>query len=299
MSPVLPRVTAVLLNWRNSDDTLACLQQLRASSYPELSVDVVDNSSGDGSAARISAAAPGAPLIESPTNRGFAGGVNQGIRYALAQGADYVLLLNSDVVAPSDLVTRLVDAAHANPQAGIVGPMAYRSLARRVFALYGFRLTRAGVRVIGWNAPDQGQFDGVPIDAISGCAMLIPQQTFRAIGLFDERFFFSYEDIDFCLRAHDAGLAVRVAAEAQIEHEMGGATRGQSAWRQQLVASARVQFYRKHWRRFDRLSLPIGELRETANQLRAAWLARDAGAAGGYLCGLTAGLVRNERPREL
>lgn len=289
MTIAQPQVTAVLLNWRNSDDTLACLRQLRASSYARLACVVVDNGSGDGSAERIRHAEPATPLIESPSNRGFAGGVNQGIRYALATGAEYVLLLNSDVQLPAPFVSQLVAVAHADPRIGVVGPKVYRNHSHRIYALYGFRLTRAGIRVIGWNEPDDGQFDDTSIDAISGCAMLIPRRTFQAIGLFDERFFFSYEDIDFCLRAHDAGLSIRVG-NAQIEHEMGGATRNRSAWRQELVARARMQFYHKHWQRFDPFSLPIGELRETANQLRGALLAHDPAAAAGYLRGLAAGI---------
>jgi GT2 family glycosyltransferase len=237
-----PRVVVVLLNWRNSQDTLACLDQLRTHSYPNRETVVIDNGSGDGSVERIRAAHPATVLITRAANHGFAGGINPGLQYAAANGASYVLLLNSDIQIPPGLIERLVAAAEADPTIGVVGPKLYRLGDQPIYTMYGFRTTPAGIQPVGWGATDTGQFDGMPIDAIPGCAMLLPLRTIHTVGLFDEHFFFYYEDIDYCLRIAHAGLTVRVAPDAVLRHEIGGSTRRRTYRRQFLLASGRIRF---------------------------------------------------------
>ncbi len=93
-----PDVTCILLNWNGWRDTVECLKALKECRYRNLTIIVVDNGSTNDSVARIRAAHPDVLLLESGKNLGFAGGNNIGIRYALAQGAEYVWLLNNDTV---------------------------------------------------------------------------------------------------------------------------------------------------------------------------------------------------------
>lgn len=281
-----PRLTVILLNWRNCDDTLACLYQLEGSSYPELRIIVVDNGSGDDSVARIRAAYPRVTLLALDRNHGFAGGVNPGIQLAMRAGSDYVLLLNSDVHFEPELLSMLVETAEADPQLGLLGPKEFRDRAVRRLALYGFRVTRAGLRLLGWNAIDAGQLDHEQIDVITGCAMLIPRHSIERVGLLDERFFFYGEDMDYGIRVRLAGLHVRVARHAEIEHSMNGSTQGQSARRQFLLASARIRVLLKHHQLFN---MPVALLFESIEAYRSCWHSLrqgDRAAALGYLRGL-------------
>jgi len=68
------------------------------------------------------------------------------------------------------------------------------------------------------------------VDAVSGCLMLVTRRVFDAIGLLDERYFFGFEDLDFCLRAHAAGFSTLVAGSAVAYHE-GGRTIGRASSR--------------------------------------------------------------------
>jgi GT2 family glycosyltransferase len=291
ISPQAPRVVVVLLNWRNSQDTLACLDQLRAHTYPNWETIVIDNGSGDGSVEHIRAAYPAVQLITRAANHGFAGGINPGLQYAAASNASYALLLNSDIQIPPDLIETLVAAAEADPTIGVVGPKLYRLGHQPIYTMYGFRTTPAGIRPVGWGAIDTGQFDGRPIDAIPGCAMLLPLRTIQTVGLFDERFFFYYEDIDYCLRIAKAGLTVRVAPDAILRHEIGGSTRRRTYRRQFLLASGRMRFLAKHRRSFRMSLVLLNEIRETINQLRGAGQSGDLMAACGYLLGMTAACI--------
>ena len=150
-----PHVTVVLLNWKNSDDTLACLAQLMQLQYANITIVVVDNHSADGSEERISDAFPSVALIRSSHNRGFAGGVNLGIQYALAQQTTYVLLLNSDVTFSADLVTELIAEAQKHPDLGILSPIIYTSRSQRRIWMYGFRVNKHGIQVVGQDRIEQ------------------------------------------------------------------------------------------------------------------------------------------------
>lgn len=291
MSAPPPLVVAILLNWNNSADTLACLNALRTDRYPQLEIVLVDNGSTDGSVVQLQQAAPELPIIRSPINRGFAGGVNQGLQYAAARNADYALLLNSDIALDPAMITHLVDAAQKDPQAGVLGPKVYHDQGARVFSLVGFQLRRSGIRIIGWHVVDQGQFDQTRIDAIAGCAMLISRTALRQVGLFDQRFFFYFEDIDYCLRVADAGLHIQVVPSAILEHELGGSTRRNPMRRQFLLGVNRMRFLRKHIHRYNPVLVAANELRELINQIRAATHMGPA-AIVGYLVGLWVGLTR-------
>ncbi|GAB4109449.1 MAG: glycosyltransferase family 2 protein [Roseiflexaceae bacterium] len=283
----MPTLVIILLNWRNTDDTLACLAQLSnlpTNTMIQQQIVVIDNGSGGDAVDRLRAAHPQITLIAAPANAGFAGGVNQGLQYAMAIRADYALLLNSDITISSALITTLVESAQRDPQAGVLGPKVWHDAKSQRYSFYGFSVTRHGFRPLGWHAIDQGQFDHHPISAIPGCAMLISRQALERVGLMDTRFFFYFEDLDYCLRIQDAGLHVQVVPTVAIEHQLGGSTRSNPARRQFLLGFHRAIFLRKHAWRFQIGWLALQELRELFNQTRNGF-----SMSFPYLLGLTAG----------
>ena len=117
-----PSVFIVVLNWNGRADTLTCLRSLQALADKRTRVLVVDNGSTDGSVAAILAAHPEVPVIETGRNLGYAGGNNVGVRHAIAEGADFVLVLNNDTVCAPDMIDRLLQAAAKHPGAGMFCP---------------------------------------------------------------------------------------------------------------------------------------------------------------------------------
>src|SRR6266702_5280110 len=120
-----PNVVCILLNWNGWQDTVECLDALKECTYPSLTVIVVDNGSTNDSVARIRAAHPDVLLLESGKNLGFAGGNNIGIRYAMAQGAVYVWLLNNDTEPAPDALSALVAKALTDRRIGAVASICY------------------------------------------------------------------------------------------------------------------------------------------------------------------------------
>jgi hypothetical protein len=159
-----------------------------------------------------------------PSNLGFSGGMNVGIRAALAEGATRILLVNSDMIVPPDLAGQLERALAETATAGIAAPVVLmRSAPHRVAtAGIAYSLTTGRMRqeefgrLFNWH--DGGR---ATVTAVSGCLMLIDARVFAAVGLFDEAYFFSFEDIDFCLRARRAGFAT-ILDRALVAYHEGG-----------------------------------------------------------------------------
>src|SRR3990172_1401868 len=116
-----PLVYIVVVNWNGWEHTVRCLDSLRLLDHPTHRVIVVDNGSTDGSLERIRAFDPDIELIESTKNLGFAGGSNIGIRLALERGADYLWVLNNDIVVEPDTLSALVSVARSRPGIGVIG----------------------------------------------------------------------------------------------------------------------------------------------------------------------------------
>ena len=118
-----PSVFTVILNTNRRDDTLECLASLQESTYQNQTIIVLDNSSSDGSVAAIRSRVPSRCRSSSwRENRGYAGNNNVGIAAALAQGADWVFVLNEDTILAPDCLAHMVAAGESDPQIGIVGP---------------------------------------------------------------------------------------------------------------------------------------------------------------------------------
>lgn len=181
-------------------------------------------------------------IIDSPINSGFAGGMNIGIKEALKNGADYILIQNNDTFVKEDFLENLFDFAEKNEDGGIFAPKIYFA---KGFEFHKNRykddekgkvIWYAGGRIdwenvigehIGVDEVDRGQFDkSSETELASGCCMLIKTGVFKNIGLFDEKYFLYYEDADLCNRAKKAGYKIYYQPESIIWHKNAGSAGG-------------------------------------------------------------------------
>ncbi len=224
-----PLVRAVVINWNGREVLEPCLRTLLASSYPNLSVLVVDNASTDGSAQFVRDEFPSVSVSEQSSNLGFAAGVNVGLKAALEEGADYVLLLNNDIELDGDAVSALVEAALAHPESAFVGPLIYYADRPSVIWSAGGAVSfwTGNIRHLGLREEDAGQYAEVrEVDYVTACAVLASAKAVSAIGLMDEAYYMYNEDTDWCIRAGDAGFGVLFAPSARIWHKVSMSSGG-------------------------------------------------------------------------
>jgi GT2 family glycosyltransferase len=226
-------VAAIVLSWNGRDETLACLRSLSCVRYDDVTVIAVDNDSSDGSPDAIAAAYPDVELVRLPSNLGFAGGMNAGIRRALEAGADAVVTLNNDMIVDPGFVGPLVDALAADPLAGAAcSQILFADGSDRVW--YAGAPYRAGR---GYQGRHTGYGDALlpatapayVTDRACAGAMLVPRAVFDRVGLFDEELFAYAEDVDWSLRAQRQGLHVLVVPASIVRHHVSAASGGESS----------------------------------------------------------------------
>ncbi len=216
-----PLVISVILNTNRRDDTLECLASLERSSYQNRRTIVLDNHSTDGSCQAIQKAFPSVQVISLDKNLGYTGNNNVGIKAALAQGAEWVFVLNEDTVLDTDCLAKLVEAGESDPSIGIVGPMVYHYDEPTVIQSAGGRLGRYWEsQHIAQNVPDRGQFEQPhAVDWISGCAILVRRAVIEQVGMLDERLFYYWEETEWCLRAGESHWRIVNVPQAKLWHK--------------------------------------------------------------------------------
>lgn len=243
-----PLVIIIILNTNRRDDTLACLESLEKSNYPNQQVIILDNASNDGSIDAIHAQHPEVDIVNLTVNRGYAGNNNVGIQIALEKGADWVFVLNEDTIVDPECMHYLIENAAKDTSIGIVGPMVYHFNEPGVIQSAGGILTRHWDAIhTGSNETDLGQYHGNHFVAwISGCAILVKSDAINQIGLLDERFFYYWEETDWCFRAAEHGWKILHVPQAKIWHKGVQRNYQPSANLDYYATRNRYLFYSKH-----------------------------------------------------
>lgn len=226
----MPDVTIGLITWKSRKLLQNCLNSLE-DGLDGLSSEcwVVDNDSRDGTLEMLYEDYPEVLVIENPVNRGVAPARNQIMRKAKGR---YIVMLDVDtVVLPRSLRT-LVQVMDENPAVAIGGPK----------LLYGNGTLQLSCRPFPspLNIIIEGTFlrDHFPnsrfvkdytmedwdhnamkeVDWMYGACLIIRRSALNTLGLFDEGYFYLYEDIDLCFRAKRLGMKVLYIPQAEVIH---------------------------------------------------------------------------------
>jgi len=230
---VNPDVSVLIVSFNTCETLRHCLQTLRETSRDvRYETIVIDNASRDGSADMVAKEFPEVTLIRSTENLGFAAANNRG--FDIARG-HYIALLNSDAFLSPKALRTALDYLQQHPRAALVGARLtgshgeWQPSARMIPNLWDHLFTLSGLsakypqsRLFGridrtWANPDAD----AKVDWVPGAFSLIRRSVLDKIGLFDERFFLYYEEVDLCLRIQKAGYEVWYLPEIVVIH-LGG-----------------------------------------------------------------------------
>lgn len=224
-----PKVSIIVLNWNGKDDTIQCLSSLERINYPNFEIIVTDNGSTDGSFEAISHAFPNIKTLQNRRNLGYAGGNNRGIQHAISSGTDYILILNNDTFVDENILLHLTNATNYLPAKSIISPKIffYDDPERIWFAGSAWKDESCTFEHIGHSELDSPAFRRtVEISYASGCALFAPSSAFEDVGLFDEEFFLTYEETDWCYRARRRGYRCILVPEARLFHKVSASFGG-------------------------------------------------------------------------
>lgn len=221
-SATCPKVTIVIPNWNTHRWLDGCLGGLRAQSYRDFQVILVDSGSTDESVPYVRSHFPEVRVVSLPQNRGFAAAVNAGIK---AAGSEYVILLNVDTAPRPEWLANLVQTIEQSPPE--VG-----CLASKMLSLTDPNLIDNAGDIFSWygSARKRGQGEPAvnyhqPTEVFSACAgAALYRRTFlEEVGLFDEGFTSYFEDVDVGFRGRLLGYRCLYVPTAEVLHQGQGA----------------------------------------------------------------------------
>lgn len=214
----MEKISVIIVNWNVPESLTRCLDSIRATTYPNLEIIVIDNASSR-------AIHPlKVKFIQNKTNIGLPRAWNQGLECATG---DYILILNPDTRLPTDFFIKALDFAHRTSDLGVMGsgfvdpdgteqgsvfpePSVLRAIGQ-----YWLGLGPLTEKYIPSNRKP------LTVNCVSGACLFFPKSTIDKIGKFSEKAFMYYEDFDYCRRIRAAGLKVIFNPHITIIHEHG------------------------------------------------------------------------------
>jgi GT2 family glycosyltransferase len=238
-----------------------CLVSLRASEFQDFEIFVADNGSVDGTLEYLRTQND-VYLIENGYNAGFTKGTNQGIA---ASSGRYVLWLNTDTILRPDSLGTLIGFLEAHPRAGIAGPKVLNAdgtfqpqckrglptpLASLCYVTGIDRLFPRNPEVSRYLLRSVSEEEASIVTGVSGCCLLTRREVVDHVGPLDEEMFGFGEDLDWCVRAANAGWEVWYYPGSVIVHLKGQGGAHSKPYRKiRGMHGCMWLFYKKHLRR--------------------------------------------------
>jgi len=232
----------VIVNYRSSGLAIDCLRSLEpeVAIVPGSRVVLVENASGDDSAAVLASAieengwSSWVKLVNAPSNGGFAAGNNVALRPAFSSTSppDYAWLLNPDTIVRPGALVELVNFLERRPDVGLVGSRLEHPDTRPQQSAFrfpgilselegGLRFGPATRLLQRYKVPLPIPEKECRVDWMAGASLLIRRAVFEAIGLLDEGYFMYFEEVDFCLKANQAGWPSWYVPSSRVVHLVG------------------------------------------------------------------------------
>lgn len=224
-----PKVYILVLNYNNAIDTIECLDSLLALDYDNYTTVIIDNHSKDNSERLLKEWIKlhndeRFIFIQTGENKGYAGGNNIGIRYALKQGdMNYIWIINNDTILDKNALKEIILKFQKDVRLGICGSkMIYSWDKSKVQGYFGEINPILGTskHIISWPVFNRKH------KYVIGASLCLRREVILSIGLLEERYFLYFEEPDICLRAQKRGYHIDCATRSIVYHKEGASIGG-------------------------------------------------------------------------
>ena len=237
-------IAVILVNWKKYNLTSKCIDSLNKSNYKNFKIILVDNEYSEKSLIDLRNKHKELIVFKEKNNLGFAGGNNIGIRYALENDYDYIMLLNNDTEVKENFILPLVERIEKDHSLGAVQPLILNFSNKSIIWNAGGKLNKflglTSTRLNNNKLNSSIVFDDYT-DWISGCCILIKSEILTKVGLLDEKFFNYYEDVDWSLRMKNLGYDLGFVKESIIYHH--GSSSSKNKKTKEGVISSKIHYF--------------------------------------------------------
>lgn len=222
------RVSVILVNYGQWELTKNCVDSLERSEGIDVGITLVDNCSPGPVPAWVTRRSD-LRFVRMEENTGFAGGNNTGFSMSLDDEAEFTFFLNNDAEVLPETVRNLADYLSMNDESGIVAPAVYWKSDPDKLWSAGGKLIKWKMRFEQVDFPEKkyGPEEGIRVDFVSGCALMIRSDLFRKIGGFRRDFFMYYEDADLCRKVIEQGYSIDVLPSETVLHSVASGSGGE------------------------------------------------------------------------
>jgi GT2 family glycosyltransferase len=209
-------VFIIILNYCSHEDTIGCIKAVRSIDYSYLSLLVIDNASPGDGVEKIREILTNQEFLRLKKNRGYSGGNNEGIRLALARGADFVLILNPDTRVPPDIVDVAIDIFRRDSRVGALNTIQLKADGKTIDEKFSQGvLVPAGITA---SQNDEVSFEILEVENLLGASLMLRGSALSRVGGFDPLFSSYGEESDLCRRLKFFGFLLVVSRRSPVVH---------------------------------------------------------------------------------
>lgn len=215
----MSKVSVICINWNVADLFEKCIKSVLDTKYPDLELILIDNNSQKHPKVPQD---PKVTYVQNKSNIGFPAAVNQGLKLFVG---DYVLILNPDTQLPKDFFVKAIDCLESDPKIGVMGPRfvdpdgaPQGSVFPEPSIINTIREYWLGHKGLTEKYVPKST---VAVNAVSGACMFMPRLVVEKVGLFTNKVFMYYEDLDYCRRIRKFGYKVIFNSNIEIIHAHG------------------------------------------------------------------------------
>ena len=213
------RVTVIIPTYNSWTTLKECISSVQKQTLKPDEIIVVDNNSSDGTSKRVNQKFPSVKLVTLSINTGVTGGRNAGINKA-TESSDYLFFFDHDMVAEPNMLKELLLVAETDSTIGIVTPKIYYWGNKKRIWSAGTGINLWTGQILFRGGEDVGQYEDIEEVQVAPAALLVKRKVIRKVKAFDNCYFATYEDTDFCFRVRKRGFKTFYAPKAVAYHKL-------------------------------------------------------------------------------
>jgi len=226
----MDKIGLVTITYNSADVLQSFLDCVWKQTYSNLILYVIDNASADATLLMLDNEKDSRlRVVKNAKNLGVAKANNQGIRQAILDGCDQVLIINNDVEFESTLIEKLIKIQIENKCSLVTPKMMYYDNPNHIWYAGSDFVKMKGFLPIhkGMRQKDEGEFNGVfQVEYAPTCCLLVKKQVFEDVGLMDEKYFVYFDDTDFLYRVLiDERHKLFYFSDVEFYHKVGSLTK--------------------------------------------------------------------------